>query len=126
MSECDSSNVEDNDISVTPFSGVEKVAEQYEKELKNKSPSVSIGSEQDCSSWEQVPVKRRSYKDPLREVHPSSAVIYAGYHSDLSEQANSFSNAPTAWMETTVKLLVWSILVSTIPTRKSWKTKWLR
>jgi methionine-gamma-lyase len=29
----------------------------------------------------------RSYKDPLRELHPSSAVIRAGYRSDLSERA---------------------------------------
>lgn len=30
---------------------------------------------------------RRSYKDPMRELHPSTAVIRAGYHSDLSERA---------------------------------------
>ena len=32
-------------------------------------------------------IRNRSYKDPLRELHPSSAVIKAGYHSDLSERA---------------------------------------
>lgn len=31
--------------------------------------------------------KSRSYKDPLRELHPSSAVIRAGYRADLSERA---------------------------------------
>ena len=29
----------------------------------------------------------RSYKDPRRELHPSTAVIMAGYRSDLSESA---------------------------------------
>ena len=29
----------------------------------------------------------RSYKDPLRDLHPSTAVIHAGYRSDLSERA---------------------------------------
>jgi hypothetical protein len=86
MSDSNNSKVINNEVS--PCSGVEKITEQQEEEGKDKpSPSVSIGSEQDCSSWEQVPVKRRSYKDPLRELHPSSAVIYAGYHSALSEQA---------------------------------------
>lgn len=32
-------------------------------------------------------IESRSYKDPLRELHPSSAVIRAGYHSNLSERA---------------------------------------
>ena len=32
-------------------------------------------------------LEERSYKDPLRELHPSSAVIRAGYNSDLSERA---------------------------------------
>jgi methionine-gamma-lyase len=32
-------------------------------------------------------IRNRSYKDPLRELHPSSAVIKAGYRSDLSERA---------------------------------------
>ena len=34
-----------------------------------------------------VKIESRSYKDPLRELHPSSAVIRAGYHSGLSERA---------------------------------------
>jgi methionine-gamma-lyase len=40
--------------------------------------------------WAQQEVNKlggRSYKDPLRELHPSSAVIHAGYRSDLSERA---------------------------------------
>ena len=32
-------------------------------------------------------VEHRSYKDPRRELHPSTAVIMAGYRSDLSESA---------------------------------------
>lgn len=73
---------------ISPSVGVEKVMEEQQDEDKNESsPSASIGSEQDATSWEQVHINRRSYKDPLRELHPSSAVIYAGYHSDLSEHA---------------------------------------
>ena len=32
-------------------------------------------------------LRSRSYKDPLRELHPSSAVMRAGYRADLSERA---------------------------------------
>jgi len=32
-------------------------------------------------------LRHRSYKDPLRELHPSSAVMRAGYRADLSERA---------------------------------------
>jgi methionine-gamma-lyase len=32
-------------------------------------------------------IHSRSYKDPLREFHPSTAVIRAGYRSDFSERA---------------------------------------
>lgn len=83
----DTDNMNDDDVS--PLNGIETVVrQQKEEEVTNKaSSSASIMSEQDTSSWEQVHIKRRSYKDPLRELHPSSAVIYAGYHSDLSEQA---------------------------------------
>jgi len=35
----------------------------------------------------RVKYHQRPYKDPLRELHPSSAVIRAGYRSDLSERA---------------------------------------
>jgi methionine-gamma-lyase len=78
----------DKETDIVPCSSVDRIPEQQDLKVKNKSTaSVSIGSEQDCSSWEQVHVNRRSYKDPLRELHPSSAVIYAGYHSHLSEQA---------------------------------------
>ena len=34
-----------------------------------------------------ISIRNRSYKDPLRELHPSTAVIRAGYRSDLSERA---------------------------------------
>jgi methionine-gamma-lyase len=46
--------------------------------------------EGDHGSWESVnemSLRRRSYKDPLRELHVSSAVIHAGYHNSLSERA---------------------------------------
>lgn len=38
-------------------------------------------------SQSTLQIRNRSYKDPLRELHPSSAVIRAGYRSDLSERA---------------------------------------
>jgi Cys/Met metabolism PLP-dependent enzyme len=54
------------------------------------SQTASVTSERNSkSSWEKVPAATplRSYKDPLRELHPSSAVIHAGYHNNLSERA---------------------------------------
>lgn len=46
------------------------------------------GPSQATEHWEQVPaVDLRSYKDPLRDLHPSSAVIHAGYQNSLSERA---------------------------------------
>jgi methionine-gamma-lyase len=55
-----------------------------ESDSDGPSQATSVGSEH----WEQVPaVGLRSYKDPLRELHPSSAVIHAGYHNSLSERA---------------------------------------
>ena len=59
-----------------------------EHEASNHGCNISRGSDQSGGSWENVThINRRSYKDPLRELHPSSAVIHAGYHSDLSERA---------------------------------------
>ncbi|KAG7354443.1 cystathionine beta-lyase/cystathionine gamma-synthase [Nitzschia inconspicua] len=76
------------DDEMPPCPGIDKVMEEQEEEVfKKSSPSASVGSEQDSASWEQVHIQERSYKDPLRELHPSTAVIYAGYHSNLSEQA---------------------------------------
>lgn len=41
----------------------------------------------DTMSSNEKEAWRRPYKDPRRELHPSTAVIMAGYRSDLSESA---------------------------------------
>lgn len=52
------------------------------------SPTSSGSSKSSVEGWEKVKAKQRpSYKDPRRELHPSSAVIQAGYDSAFSERA---------------------------------------
>jgi Cys/Met metabolism PLP-dependent enzyme len=67
-------------------------AEDDGADIITPSPATSVVGNNN-ETWEQVPVvvgpvpPLRSYKDPLRELHPSSAVIHAGYHNNLSERA---------------------------------------
>jgi len=50
-------------------------------------PLKQDGSRESPPAAKRVKIEKRSYKDPLRELHPSTAAIRAGYHSNLSERA---------------------------------------
>lgn len=53
---------------------------KLEKQIPTTGKNTSITST-------EMKMELRSYKDPLRELHPSTAVIRAGYRSSLSERA---------------------------------------
>jgi hypothetical protein len=50
-----------------------------------KTDAMTVQEHQGMMARKEI--HNRSYKDPLRHLHPSSAVIMAGYRSDLSEAA---------------------------------------
>ena len=61
--------------------------DRMEQSLSMNHMESPLRQKPTATKFSGVKLGDRSYKDPLRELHPSSAVIRAGYHSDLSERA---------------------------------------
>ena len=55
--------------------------------MSNREVPPLKADEEEDRDRKRPKIERRSYKDPLRELHPSTAAIRAGYHSKLSERA---------------------------------------